>query len=95
MILRAVNLGLGYGLIALGVVGVILPILHGTLFVVAGLVVLARHEPWAAAVLARLKGRHPKIRAVIERGERLTQRWTRRAAVKVGRLLKPSARGGG
>jgi uncharacterized membrane protein YbaN (DUF454 family) len=90
MILRLTSLGLGYGFIALGVIGVILPILHGTLFVVAGLVILSRHEPWAAALLARLKNRHPRIRSVIDRGERLTQRWMRRATVKVGRLLKPA-----
>lgn len=90
MILRVVNLGLGYGFIAVGVVGVILPILHGALFVVAGLVILSRHQPWAAAVLERLKSRHPRVRSVIDRGERLTQRWMRRATVRIGRLLKPA-----
>ena len=94
MVLRVVNLGLGYGFIAFGIVGVILPVLHGTLFVIAGLVILSRHEPWAGAVLERLKGGHPRVRAVIDRGERLTQRWMRRLTVKVGRLVKPASRGG-
>ncbi len=92
MILRIATLTLGYGCLAFGVIGVILPIVHGTLFVIAGLVILSRHEPWAAALLERLKGRHPRVRSVIERGERLTQRWMRRATVRIGRLLK-QARG--
>ena len=56
MILRIATLSLGYGCLAIGVIGLILPIVHGTLFFVAGLVILSRHEPWAAALLERLKG---------------------------------------
>jgi uncharacterized membrane protein YbaN (DUF454 family) len=90
MIIRLVSLTLGYSLLAIGIVGVILPILHGMLFVVMGLAVLSRHAPWARRVLERLKRQHPRVRAVIDRGERLTQRWLRIATVRVGRWFKPA-----
>ena len=93
MIIRLANLSLGYGFIALGGGGIILPVLHGMLFLVIGLVILGRHEPWARAVLERLKSRHPRLRTIVTRGERLTQRWLRLATVKVGRWFKPARTG--
>lgn len=90
MILRLTTLGLGYGLLTIGVIGLILPLVHGTLFFIAGLVILSRREPWAAALLERLKARHPRVRSVIGKGERLTQRWMRRFTVWLGRRLKPA-----
>jgi uncharacterized membrane protein YbaN (DUF454 family) len=90
MIIRLATLGLGYGFIAFGVVGIILPVLHGTLFLVIGLAILSRREPWARAVLERLKRQHPRVRTIVGRGERLTQRWLRLATVKIGRLLRPA-----
>ena len=90
MIIRLATLGIGYGFLAFGILGMILPVLHGTLFVVVGLAILSRHAPWARRVLEHLKQRHPKVRAVIDRGERLTQRWVRIAIVRVGRLFRPA-----
>lgn len=90
MILRLATLGLGYGLLTIGVIGLILPIIHGTLFFIAGLVILSRREPWAAALLERLKARHPRVRSLVERAERFTQRGMRRLTVRLGRLLKPA-----
>ena len=40
---------LGYGFLVLGVLGMFLPILQGFLFLAIGLIILARHAPWAAA----------------------------------------------
>lgn len=93
MIMRLVTVSAGYGLLAFGIIGVVLPVLHGMLFVVIGLALLSRHEPWARAMLERLKRQHPRLRSIVDRGERLTQRWFRRAVVKVGRWLKPARAG--
>lgn len=90
MIIRLATLTVGYGFLAFGILGVILPVLHGTLFVVVGLAILSRHAPWARRLLERLKERHPKVRTVIDRGERLTQRWLRLIIVRIGRLLRPA-----
>lgn len=88
IIVRLVSLCLGYGLLAVGVLGVILPVLHGTLFVVVGLALLAPHAPWARRLLGRLKAGHPRLRDIIDRGERLTRRGVRTATVRVGRLFR-------
>jgi uncharacterized membrane protein YbaN (DUF454 family) len=89
MIIRVVTLGLGYTFLVLGVIGIVLPVLHGMLFLVVGLAILSRHALWARRLLERLKRQHPRVRTVIDRGERLTQRWLRVATVRIGRWLRP------
>lgn len=42
----------GWGLVALGVLGLILPIMPGWIFLIPGLVILARHYHWARRLLA-------------------------------------------
>ncbi|MFO1075388.1 MAG: PGPGW domain-containing protein [Geminicoccaceae bacterium] len=93
MIIRIATVSAGYAFLAFGVIGIIVPVLHGMLFLVVGLALLARHEPWARAVLERLKRQHPRVRAIIDRGERLTQRWFRLALVRIGRWFKPARAG--
>ena len=90
MIPRLAALTLGYGCLAVGVIGLILPVVHGTMFTVAGLVILSPHQRWAAALLERLKRQHPRVRALVDRGERFTQRLLRRLTVKFGRMLRPA-----
>ena len=90
MIIRLATLSVGYGLLLFGIVGLILPVLHGAIFAIAGLALLSRHAVWARNLLERLKRWHPRMRVMIDRGERLTERWLRRAIVKVGRWFKPA-----
>ena len=45
----------GLALIAVGIVGWILPVLPGWAFVIMGLAVLSSHSRWAHALLERLK----------------------------------------
>lgn len=52
---------LGYFLLILGVIGIFLPILQGTLFLVAGLYILADRAPWAKRIIHYLEKRYPKI----------------------------------
>ena len=57
----------GFLLVGLGVVGLVLPILPGWVFLIPGLVILARHYHWARRFLTlariqfrKLKGRKPQ-----------------------------------
>jgi uncharacterized membrane protein YbaN (DUF454 family) len=59
---RVLRQGSGYGLVAIGLAGMILPG-PGVPFLLAGLVVLARDRPWAAALLARVPAWVPGRRA--------------------------------
>ncbi len=89
---RVVTLVLGYGFLALGVVGLVLPFLQGVLFIVIGLLLLSREVPWARRVLDRLRGRYPRLGGVIARSDAWITRQARLARVRVGRLLRPAAR---
>jgi uncharacterized protein len=51
----------GWGFIALGILGLFLPILQGILFLLIGLSLLSNSSPWAARLLDKVKGRFPKI----------------------------------
>ncbi|MCB2053707.1 MAG: hypothetical protein KDE35_05620 [Geminicoccaceae bacterium] len=61
--------GVGYGFLVLGVLGLVLPVLQGFLFIAIGLIVLSRHAPWAGRLLDRLKAKHPKADELITRAE--------------------------
>jgi len=72
---RLLMLGLGYGLLGLGVLGLFLPILQGFLFLAIGLVILSRHAPWAERLLLKLKARFPRAGSVFSRAEMAAERW--------------------
>ncbi|HEX5044155.1 MAG TPA: PGPGW domain-containing protein [Candidatus Polarisedimenticolaceae bacterium] len=57
---------LGLTLLAIGVAGLVLPILQGWVFILAGLAVLSSHSVWARTALDWLKekGRAVKTRVV-------------------------------
>ena len=57
----------GLMLIGIGLVGGIVPVLQGWVFILAGLAVLSSHSRWARAILDRLKGIGRKIRDKIRR----------------------------
>lgn len=63
---------LGLVLLAIGVAGLVLPILQGWVFILAGLAVLSSHSVWARAALdwLKAKGRAVKRRVVRELGDR-------------------------
>jgi uncharacterized protein len=75
---RIAVLGLGYVFLVLGVLGLFLPFLQGFLFLIVGLLILARHAPWAERALDRLKRTHPKAAQRIERAEAMADRWIHR-----------------
>jgi|DewCreStandDraft_4_1066084.scaffolds.fasta_scaffold00483_50 uncharacterized membrane protein YbaN (DUF454 family) len=83
---RLAMLGLGYGFLVLGVLGLFLPILQGVLFITVGLLILSRHAAWAERLLTRLKARHPGFARTVVAAEELAQRWMDRIAVRFRRL---------
>ena len=70
---------LGYAFLVLGVLGMFLPILQGFLFLFVGLIILARHAPWAERLLDRIRRQHPKFDEVIGKAEHKAHDWRIRA----------------
>ncbi|HSA80612.1 MAG TPA: PGPGW domain-containing protein [Geminicoccaceae bacterium] len=66
---------LGYFFLVLGVLGMFLPILQGFLFLFIGLIILARHAPWAERLLDRFRRQSPKFDAMISKAETKTHLW--------------------
>lgn len=58
---RLVIWWLGWAFVVLGIVGLVLPILQGILFLLIGLSLLSQQSPWAARVLRRLRERFPAV----------------------------------
>lgn len=55
-VFRVLRIAVGFALLALGVVGLFLPVLQGVLLLLAGLAVLGRDLPWAKSLTDRLAG---------------------------------------
>jgi hypothetical protein len=72
--------GLGYSFLVLGVLGMFLPILQGFLFLFIGLIILARHAPWAQRLLDRIRHQHPKFDHLIGQAEAKAHDWGVRAS---------------
>ena len=73
---------LGYGFLVLGVLGMFLPILQGFLFLAIGLIILARHAPWAERLLNYLREKSPTLDRTVASAEAKTHEWQQRAEVK-------------
>jgi uncharacterized membrane protein YbaN (DUF454 family) len=69
------KLTLGYAFLTLGILGLFLPFLQGFLFLFIGLLILARHAPWAHRALERLKRTHPRAGALVESAEAIVDGW--------------------
>jgi len=63
---------LGITLLLIGIAGLVLPVLQGWLFIIAGLAVLSSHSRWANAVHQRVKnfGRGVRDRVLNRRSRR-------------------------
>jgi hypothetical protein len=73
---------LGYFFLALGVLGMFLPILQGFVFLAVGLIILARHAPWAERLLDYLRQKSPRLDRAIAKAEAKTHEWSERAEAK-------------
>ncbi len=67
-------IGLGWGLLALGIAGLFLPVLQGILFIALGLLVLSREYAWARQAMAALERRFPGLREKCSRFPRIFHR---------------------
>jgi hypothetical protein len=72
---RAAILGVGYGFLLFGVLGLFLPVLQGVLFIVVGLLILAPHAEWAGRLLTSIKRRHPRAERLVGAAEAIALRW--------------------
>jgi uncharacterized membrane protein YbaN (DUF454 family) len=57
----------GWGLLALGLAGLLLPILPGWVFIAWGAITLAPDVPFFATVLERIAGKVPRLQPTIAR----------------------------
>jgi uncharacterized membrane protein YbaN (DUF454 family) len=69
---------LGYAFLVLGVFGLVLPFLQGFLFILIGLIILARHAAWARRLLEHFKAQHPKAAELIDQADAKAAAWWRR-----------------
>lgn len=76
---------LGYAFLVLGVLGLFLPFLQGILFILVGLIILARHAQWAHRLLERFKAQHPKAAELIDQAEAKAAAWWERVVSLVRR----------
>lgn len=82
---------LGYFFLVLGVLGLFLPILQGFLFLFVGLIILARHAPWARRLLDYIRKRYPRLGQVIDKAEAKTHEWGERSKARL-RIWRVQAR---
>jgi uncharacterized protein len=75
---RVLILITGWSFIALGIVGLFLPILQGVLFILVGLAILSSEYVWAHHLLARLKQRFPRVAHTADEASRRAATWLKR-----------------
>ena len=85
---KLVLLLLGWGFVALGVVGLFLPVLQGVLFLLIGLFILSSEYVWAHRLLQEVRNRFPKAALRCEEASRKAHDWLgkvfRRAGQRAG-----------
>jgi hypothetical protein len=79
----------GWSLIAFGVLGIILPFLHGMIFLLLGIFMLRQQYVWAHNALGPLQRRFPAMMAKMDGMEARFAAWGRR---QLARLPSRSAR---
>lgn len=79
----------GFALLVLGVLGVVLPILQGTLFLALGLFVLRDQYPWAHRWMEKLRARFPGLMDRVEGAEARLVAWTRARGAWLTRVFRP------
>jgi uncharacterized protein len=77
----------GFGLLGLGALGLVLPILQGILFLALGLFILRDQYPWAREGMAKLHARWPRQVEGVEAMEGRLVAWSQRQVDRLRRLL--------
>jgi uncharacterized membrane protein YbaN (DUF454 family) len=79
----------GWGLVTFGVIGIILPFLHGMIFLLLGVFMMRQQYVWAHNALGPLQRRFPGMMARMDGLEARVIAWGRR---QLARLPSSSAR---
>ncbi|MEM7044496.1 MAG: PGPGW domain-containing protein [Pseudomonadota bacterium] len=74
----------GYFFLVLGIIGLVVPVLQGILFITIGLIILAKTAPWAERLLDRFRDRYPQAGAIIDKADDKVHQWGRKAAAFFG-----------
>jgi uncharacterized protein len=72
----------GWFFILLGIVGLVLPILQGILFILVGLFLLSSVSPWAERLLHRIRKRYPRISNTFDEAKARAKHLQARIAAK-------------
>lgn len=64
----------GWIFVGLGILGLFLPFLQGILFLLVGLIILAREYHWARRLLTNLRSRFPALDSLIKKAHDKTAR---------------------
>jgi uncharacterized protein len=70
LVRRILVLGVGWGFILLGIVGLFLPILQGILFLLVGLAILSTESRFARGILVKLRRRFPNLARRLDAAEK-------------------------
>lgn len=76
----------GWAFILLGILGLVLPILQGILFILVGLILLSSVSPWADRLLQKLRKRFPRISSTLDAAIPKAKAVQQRIAQKFGRM---------
>jgi uncharacterized membrane protein YbaN (DUF454 family) len=69
----------GWSFILFGLVGLILPILHGTLFLLIGVAILSSEYVWAHRLLSTIRDRFPSVTVRLEHATTTAHEWINNA----------------
>jgi uncharacterized membrane protein YbaN (DUF454 family) len=58
---------IGWFFLILGLLGMVLPVLHGFAFFVIGLLILSKSSPWARRLLEKVETRFPRLSEQIKK----------------------------
>jgi len=75
---RALVLIVGWVFIALGIIGLFLPVLQGVFFLIIGLVILSSDYVWAHRLLQKLRERFPAVGRKADQAREKASVWWRR-----------------
>lgn len=68
----------GWGFVALGLVGLFLPFLQGILFLLIGISILSTEYAWARLLLQKLRERFPSFSTRIDTAKTRAREWIKR-----------------
>jgi uncharacterized membrane protein YbaN (DUF454 family) len=82
----------GWGFIVLGILGLVLPVLQGILFLLIGLSLLSNSSPWAAKLLNKVRERFPKISKTYDEAMIKAKEYQARILKKLGKRPEDAER---